>query len=112
TLCSVTALGRYNPKQSGHLVLWSLRKVIEFPPSATIFLPSATVPHSNTILTQAGETRLSITQYTAGGLLRWAACGFQSQKNFEAAGNKFDITGQERWRLGMSLLSKWDEFVD
>ncbi len=110
-MCAVTALGKYNPKRSGHIVLWPLRKVIEFPPGATIFLPSATVPHSNTILTSPGESRLSITQYTAGGLCRWAACGFQSQKDYEAAGNKFDISGEERWKLGMSLLSKWDELV-
>ncbi len=30
--CGVTSLGDFDPKQGGHLVLWTLKLVIEFPP--------------------------------------------------------------------------------
>jgi hypothetical protein len=44
--CAVTALGRYNPKMGGHLILWDLKLAIEFPPGCTILIPSATLHHS------------------------------------------------------------------
>ena len=78
-LCAITALGKFNPTRSGHLVLGRLRLVIEFPPGATVLIPSATVPHGNTPI-QEGETRMSITQYAAGGLFRWVRYGFKNEK--------------------------------
>ena len=44
--CGVVALGDYNPKTGGHLVLWDLDVAIEFPPGATILLPSDMVTPS------------------------------------------------------------------
>lgn len=70
--CSVTSLGNYDPTKGGHLVLWDLKLIVEFPPYSTIFLPSAIVMHSNTRI-QAHETRLSITQYSSAGLFSWFA---------------------------------------
>jgi hypothetical protein len=72
--CSVTSLGDYDPTKGGHLVLWDLNLVIEFPPYSTIFLPSAIIMHSNTKIGEE-ETRLTITQYMSGGLLSWLAHG-------------------------------------
>ncbi|ESK91158.1 hypothetical protein Moror_9523 [Moniliophthora roreri MCA 2997] len=49
--CAITALcpseGGYDYKKGGHLILWDLHLVIEFPPGATILLPSAILRHSN-----------------------------------------------------------------
>ncbi|KAI0054487.1 hypothetical protein BV25DRAFT_1771765, partial [Artomyces pyxidatus] len=73
--CAVTALGNYDPKAGGHLYLWELKLVIEFPPGSTILLPSSIVSHGNTPI-QPGETRQSFTQYCAGGLMRWHAYGY------------------------------------
>ncbi|KAJ7055502.1 hypothetical protein C8F01DRAFT_1211582 [Mycena amicta] len=67
--CAITALGRFNPNRGGHLILWDLRLVIRFPPGSTIFIPSALLLHSNSPI-QAGETRSSFVQYSAGGLFR------------------------------------------
>src|SRR5882762_4619472 len=39
--CAITALGPFDPTQGGHLVLWDLQLVIEFPPGSTILIPSA-----------------------------------------------------------------------
>lgn len=81
-LCAITSLGQFNPKRGGHLVLGQLRLVIEFPPGSTILIPSATVLHGNTPI-QEGETRMSVTQYAAGGLFRWVRYGFQSERNLQ-----------------------------
>jgi hypothetical protein len=70
--CAVTSLGNYNPTKGGHLVLWDLKLAIEFPPYSTIFIPSAVLAHSNTIVGPT-EHRSSITQYNSEGLFRWAA---------------------------------------
>ncbi|KAE9388726.1 hypothetical protein BT96DRAFT_749125, partial [Gymnopus androsaceus JB14] len=65
--CANTALGNYDPDKGGHLVLWNLKLIIRFPPSATILFPSALITHSN-IPVQPSEERRSIVQYSAGGL--------------------------------------------
>jgi hypothetical protein len=63
--CTVTSLGPFDPKRGGHLVLWDLQLVIEFPPGSTILLPSVVIRHSNVAI-QKGKERYSFTQYTAG----------------------------------------------
>ncbi|KZT20537.1 hypothetical protein NEOLEDRAFT_1023293, partial [Neolentinus lepideus HHB14362 ss-1] len=68
--CAITALGRFDPKRGGHLILWSLGLLIEFPPGTTIYIPSAVVEHSN-IPVQADEDRFSIVQWMPGPLCRW-----------------------------------------
>jgi hypothetical protein len=48
--CLVTALGSFNPKKGGHLILWDCHLVIEFPPGFTILLLSAILTHSNVLV--------------------------------------------------------------
>ena len=108
-LCSVTSLGDFDPKQGGHLVLWTLKLVIEFPPGSTVLLPSAVIPHSNTPISKR-EQRASFTQYTAGGLIRWVEQGFQLKANFLAGLTEeqraADLhAAQARCKLGLSLFS-------
>ena len=43
-LCAVTALGKFDPKRGGHLILGRVQLVVEFPPGATALVLSATVP--------------------------------------------------------------------
>ena len=45
--CVITALGDFDYTRGGHLVLWELKLIIEFPAGSTIFIPSATINHSN-----------------------------------------------------------------
>ena len=54
--CAITALGNFNPIFGGHLVLWDLKIVIDFPPGLTILMPSSTIRHSNNAIHQ-GETQ-------------------------------------------------------
>lgn len=78
--CSITALGSYNPTQGGHLILWDLNLIIEFPPGTTILVASAVIAHSN-LPVSGGETRMSFTQYSAGALFRYVDDGFRLRKN-------------------------------
>lgn len=79
-------------------------------------IPSALVTHGNTPI-QAGETRMSVTQYCSGGLLRWVAYGFRSAKSLLAepkgAAKKEEIDGPagSRWKWALSLFSTLEELV-
>ena len=73
----------YDPVKGRHLIIFPLKLIIEFLPGSTISLPSATMPHGNTPIA-TGEVHTSITQYCAGGLLRWVAYGFQSVKSLSS----------------------------
>ena len=107
-LCAITAIGKFDPKRGGHLILKQLRLVIEFPPGSTILIPSATVTHGNTPI-QQNETRMSITQYAAGGLFRWVRYGFQSEKNLKKEDPKLadTITAMKStaWKLALDSYS-------
>ena len=102
--CAIVALGKFDPDKGGHLIIWDLGIAIRFPPGSLIFLPSAILRHSNVALAP-GDTRYSFTQYTAGGIFRWSACGFQSQRSFLAQGGQHEVTGWERWQSAITQFS-------
>lgn len=74
-------MGSFDYTKGGHLILWDLKLVIQFPPGSTVLIPSSVLYHSNAAI-QAGERRYSFTQYSAGGLFRWADNGFQSVNDY------------------------------
>ncbi|KDR65537.1 hypothetical protein GALMADRAFT_81757 [Galerina marginata CBS 339.88] len=111
--CAITALGSYDYRKGGHLVLWDLKLVIEFPPGSTILIPSSAIHHANTRI-QAGERRYSFTQYSAGGLFRWLENGFKTVKAHHStlgpertASLLDDLSNQ--LELGLSLFSTVEE---
>ncbi|KAI0657848.1 hypothetical protein C8Q70DRAFT_1046100 [Cubamyces menziesii] len=112
--CHITALGRYNPKTSGHFVLLKSKLIIEFPPGAGMLIMSAIEPHANTPL-QPGETRQSFTQYCAGGLLRWVDAGFQTLAQFsktDPAGKAaFDARAGLRVKEFLGLFSTYSDLL-
>ncbi|RXW18486.1 hypothetical protein EST38_g7366 [Candolleomyces aberdarensis] len=112
-ICAVTSGGSYDYKQGGHLVLKDIKVILEFPPCTTILLPSAAIKHGNVPI-QHGETRISMTQYTAGGLLRWVNYGFKSAEEFKSAAT--DVSSgvtdvNARWAEFISLYSKLSDFT-
>ncbi|KAF6749332.1 hypothetical protein DFP72DRAFT_819179 [Ephemerocybe angulata] len=115
-LCALTPLGNFDWTKGGHLVLHSLKLVVEFPPGTTALLPSAAVEHSN-IPVQAGEDRMSMAQYAAGGLFRWVAYGFKTASSLSstAAGRArkvaVDRGVDERWEDGLHLYSTLDSLA-
>jgi hypothetical protein len=111
--CPVTALGPFDPKKGGHLVLWDLQLVIEFPPGSTIMIPSAVIRHSNVAI-QPGEERYSFTQYLAGGLFRWVDHGFQKEDEYYSKLQEHERVEEEevmrnRWAEGLNLFSTLDD---
>ncbi|TFK63215.1 hypothetical protein BDN72DRAFT_803478 [Pluteus cervinus] len=114
SLCAITALGDFDWKKGGHLVLFSLGIVVPLPPGSLALISSATIRHGNTPI-QPGEKRGSMTQYCAGGLLRWVAYGFQSARSLSTTplGPEFikKIEGEpgERWKRLLNSFSTWTE---
>lgn len=111
--CAITALGDYDPTQGGHLIIFPLKLIIEFPPGSTILIPSATIAHGNTPI-GPDEHRMSMTQYCAGGLFRWVEYGFCSAKTLLAqkggaqAREKIDAP---RAGWAMNLFSKSKDLI-
>lgn len=102
SMCTIHALGSYDPKKGGHLILWDWKLVIEFPPGCTILIPSAEVAHRN-IAVRKDEVLKSFTQYCAGGLIRWLRYGCRTEEQFE----KQDW---ESWRVMKTSAAKhWEE---
>ncbi|TFK18416.1 hypothetical protein FA15DRAFT_565693, partial [Coprinopsis marcescibilis] len=77
--CTIHALGNFNHRKGGHLVLPDLKLVIEFPSGSVVLMPSATLTHSNTKVLK-GQTRFSFTQYCPGGLFRFVDNDFQTEE--------------------------------
>ncbi|KAG6862919.1 hypothetical protein C0991_009471, partial [Blastosporella zonata] len=74
--CCVTPLGSFDPTRGGHIILWNLGLAIELPALRHFFLPSSSVVHSNVAI-HPGETRLSITHYSAGALFQFVDQGMK-----------------------------------
>ncbi|KAJ7706805.1 hypothetical protein B0H17DRAFT_918481, partial [Mycena rosella] len=115
--CAVQALGRFDPTKGGHLVLWDLELIIEFPAGATILLPSATIVHSNIpVDVRNREERASFTQYTPGGLLRFVDNEFRTETEFaneDPEGYLKKCEEKEsRWERSLRMLSTVDELFE
>ncbi|KAF8059037.1 hypothetical protein FPV67DRAFT_1427063, partial [Lyophyllum atratum] len=88
--CIITSGGAFDYVRGGHIVLVEAKLVIEFPPGCSVLIPSACITHGNTPVLKT-ENRISMTQYTAGGLVRWVDYGCRSAGAFE----KFDRGGKK-----------------
>ncbi|KAJ7140729.1 hypothetical protein C8R44DRAFT_604232, partial [Mycena epipterygia] len=113
--CAIQAAGPFDPTKGGHFVFWDLKLAVEFPPGALILVPSATLAHSN-VPVQEGDKRVSFTQFTGGGLMRYVDNGCRTESELEAE-NPDEFTRlanlkHSRWELGLGLLSTLDELVD
>ncbi|KAI0059810.1 hypothetical protein BV25DRAFT_1808394 [Artomyces pyxidatus] len=103
--CAITALGDFNADLGGHLYLWDLGLKIRFPAGSTILLPSAGIRHGN-VPVRKGEKRYSLTQYCAGGLLRWVRHGFRPARGLSAAARQaLEGPPDQVWRDQLARLS-------
>ncbi|PPR04903.1 hypothetical protein CVT26_012726, partial [Gymnopilus dilepis] len=111
--CCITALGDYDYTKGGHLVLWDFKLVLEFPPGATILIPSSAIHHSNTRIFR-GEKRYSFTQYSSGGLFRWVHNDFMTAEKYRSAMPEDELPSAldelaRQLEFGLSLYSTVDE---
>jgi hypothetical protein len=109
-MCAITSGRNLDFKKGGHLVLKEYKLILEFPPCLTIMLPSALVTHGNSPI-GPGEHRISVTQYTAGGLYQWVEYGFRPSRDYEASRTEghhdpADLEQQQRWGRNVELFSK------
>ncbi|KAJ7710738.1 hypothetical protein B0H17DRAFT_914533 [Mycena rosella] len=107
--CAITALGYFDYRKGGHVILWDCKLMIEFPPGTTILIPSTTIFHSNIPIVD-GEHWYSFTQYTAGGIFRWIEHGFKSEEAYLVTLTKKEqeeeiALGRQRAKEGIGLLS-------
>lgn len=114
-LCAVTALGKYDPKLGGHLILEELGLIVEFPPGATVLIPSAVITHCNTPV-QATERRISFTQFMPGEILRFVDNEFQNEVDIrEEDPDKYaEICELKklRWEQGIEMWSPLESLRD
>ncbi|KIK71586.1 hypothetical protein GYMLUDRAFT_235893 [Collybiopsis luxurians FD-317 M1] len=110
--CAITSGGNYNWELGGHLVLWDFKVILEFPPGATILLPSALLCHSN-IPVQAAETCVSVTQYTAGGIQRRLEYGGRTADAFASEDPdgyaKIFLNHNDVWKKSLAKFCTLDE---
>ncbi|SJK97306.1 uncharacterized protein ARMOST_00558 [Armillaria ostoyae] len=109
-VCAIYCDGNFDYTRGGHLILWDLKLVIQFPPGSTIFIPSALFEHSNTVI-QPGETRISFTQYSVAGLFQWVGNGGKTDREINNGDCTIEKVGVHRhketaWGRGLKLFSK------
>jgi hypothetical protein len=110
--CAISAFGEFDPALGGHLILFDLGLIIEFPPGSTILIPSASLRHGNTPV-QPCETRYSVTQFCAGGLMRWVCYGFKGDKKLSRKEKaSIDAEAGLRCEQVLSRFSKVGELRD
>ncbi|KAF8177220.1 hypothetical protein BJ912DRAFT_857008, partial [Pholiota molesta] len=106
--CAITALGEFDHTVGGHLILWELKLIIEFPHGYTVLIPSATITHSN-IPVADGDVRVSVTQYCSGNIFRYVENGFRTDKSLrEEDRPRYDrMHGlkDQLWKMSLGLLS-------
>lgn len=107
--CAITALGRFDHTRGGHLILWELKLIIEFPHGYTILIPSVTITHSN-IPVADSDVRVSITQYCAGSIFRYIDNGFRTdtalREEDRPCYDKAQANREHMWKASLGLLSK------
>jgi hypothetical protein len=110
--CAIQALGYFDSSRSAPLILWEFGIMVEFPPWALVYIPSATVTHSNGVL-ENDEYRASFTLFCAGGLLRYVDNSFRTDKEFlETDPEGFKEMSKEkatRWEKGLQLFTNYDD---
>ncbi|GJE85100.1 hypothetical protein PsYK624_011770 [Phanerochaete sordida] len=110
--CSIYCDGSFDPRYGGHLILREFGIVVEFPPGATILIPSACIRHGN-IPVREGETRWSFAQYASGGLFRYVEYGFKSWACL--SDDDKDVWAERRaarWVEELGLLSRVDNLAE
>ena len=106
------ALGNFSSKIGGHLILWNMKLVIEFPHGSTILILLATITHFNISVEKNCDAWLLFTQYCPGGLFCFVNNGFHMQETLRqedpAECKHLEQLKSEWWKLGLVLLATLD----
>lgn len=114
--CVVLVLGRFNGKLGGHIVLHEPKLVIEVWPGAIVFLPSASITHSNIPLASEEDYRFSVVLYSAAEIFRWLKNGGRSlQDIWEREGEgaaKRAADGVRAWEEGVGRFRSLEGLME
>ncbi|KAJ7922178.1 hypothetical protein B0H13DRAFT_1603935, partial [Mycena leptocephala] len=113
---ALTALGMYNSRYGGDIILWDDGFVIRFPPGATILFPAALMRYSF-VEVQAGEKQYTLSQYSPAGLYRYITNGYVNDSTFERMADKRAMETMHRARgrrleAGVNMYSRLDEYIN
>jgi hypothetical protein len=99
--------GNFDPTKGGHMVIYEMGLIIEFPAGTNITLCSASMTHYNLPLGDpANESRSSFTQYFAGGLDRHIAYGYRLEVDLDMSDRRnFAALAEARWKDALSRFS-------
>lgn len=113
--CTITALGDFDAAKGGHIVLWDLGVVLEFPAGACVCLPSALIAHSNIPIDES-ELRMSFTQYCSGEIFRHIENGFKTDGSLKISDPAIMAFRKEarknRIKEGYTMFSKMEELME
>lgn len=76
---AITALGNYNCRYGGDLVLWDEKRVFQFPMGSTVLVPAARMRISFTAVGD-DETHYLVSQHTPAGLHRYVVNGYSHEE--------------------------------
>ncbi|KIK58913.1 hypothetical protein GYMLUDRAFT_170450, partial [Collybiopsis luxurians FD-317 M1] len=107
-MCVIWCCGPFNHTQGGHIILWELGIVVEFPAGCGFIFPSAMISHGN-IPISSNECCHSIAFFTAAGNLHYYCNGFTTDKVFKERVSKWQLQTvqsyrKELWNIGMDML--------
>ncbi|KAK7054023.1 hypothetical protein R3P38DRAFT_2381946, partial [Favolaschia claudopus] len=77
----LTAAGTYRSIYGGHLIVWDLGLVIQFPAGSSILVPTGIVRYSF-VEVRPGEDRFSILQWAGSGVRRFVENGYKTDIDF------------------------------
>jgi hypothetical protein len=107
-LCFISPYGFFDYTAGGHLVLHELKLILELPPGAIAFIPSALITHSN-IPIAAGERRQAFTGYTPARMFQWVENGF---KKIEDVPDYLKVLqGDQVWSAARNRLPHFTDFI-
>ncbi|KAJ7682140.1 hypothetical protein DFH06DRAFT_978036 [Mycena polygramma] len=110
---ALTALGNYNARWGGEVILWEEKKVIKFPVGSTFLFPSAFMRYSFTQV-NAGEHQFWFSQYSQAGLFRHVENGHRCEANFDTQSwtktrRDRDAMKDKRMETALGMFSTVDE---
>lgn len=112
--CPIGALGPFNHRTGGHIILHEPKVIFEFRRGDVMFIPSGAITHENVPIAE-GETRYSFTMYTAGGLFRYVWCGQRTVREVretdEGLYARYIAEGPGRWEDGWKRYSTINELI-
>ncbi|KAJ7680860.1 hypothetical protein DFH06DRAFT_973391, partial [Mycena polygramma] len=113
---ALTALGNYDSRYGGDIILWDDGFIIRFPPGATILFPAALMRYSF-VSVRPGEKQYAFSQYSPAGLYRYITNGYVSDRTIEGNRDKRAVEAVKRARgrrleAAIDMYSTLNEFVN